>query len=792
MEKEKLNKSKKTVTGQPRDEIEIRPKDKKLNEAKGKTAVLTFGRMNPPTIGHEVLAQKVIKTARQSSGTPLIFLSHSSDPKKNPLSYEEKVRLAQAAFGRNIVVKSQARTIIEILKQLTGQFDNVKVVVGSDRVPEFKRILDKYNGRDFKFQSVEVVSAGTRDPDAEGVSGMSASKMREAAAKNDKNSFKKGLPRNLKSMADMVFTMVRAGMKLAEELEAEGLLTEAPLTAIQRRKKALSAKRYKSRLKFARKRQSKRMASRKRIARRSARAAIKLMRRRLAGKKGASYSKLTAGEKSAIDKRVQARKGVLKKIAKRLMPRVRRAEIARFSTRKEEFDVFFEKYLLETESKIYVNSLEEVYAMVDRFLDRIEAPMITEKAEKNIIKRSEKTGIEVNELFEAYFDGYKAPKKDETPEQSGFRNMNEFIKEVISEDIERHADKKRIKVKGPDGKTIWRDVKREIKVGESNQKLSPDLGQSDNDVRKRKALELETKGAPKGYHFTRDGKLKKGDADRDGKGGKMLRADPLDKQRSKIPPLPEDRAKITNTRQNKELNRLKMRHARQDAAAKIAKLRKTSPVDRVNEEFESLEELYFKVRIADLPPFFVDANSAGEVKRDLRKLVKRPDENIKEIERQTPSKVRQHFRDMAKGKEPEGEEVDLPEKYDMKKADMGDVVKDFQQSDAPQFKGKSKAKRREMAIAAKLAAEEGGAGEQGTDKLARKYKKDTPGQDVNEMFENFMDGKNPQDKGDSARHGIPKGATLTQLKKIRSSDSASPRKKQLAHWQINMRKGKKK
>ena len=105
MEKEKLNKSKKTATGQPRDEIEIRPKDKKLNEAKGKTAVLTFGRMNPPTIGHEVLAQKVIKTARQSSGTPLIFLSHSSDPKKNPLSYEEKVRLAQAAFGRNIVVK---------------------------------------------------------------------------------------------------------------------------------------------------------------------------------------------------------------------------------------------------------------------------------------------------------------------------------------------------------------------------------------------------------------------------------------------------------------------------------------------------------------------------------------------------------------------------------------------------------------------------------------------------------------------------------------------------------------
>jgi hypothetical protein len=742
MEKEKLNKSKKTVTGQPRDEIDIRPKDKKLNEAKGKTAVLTFGRMNPPTIGHEVLVQKVVTTARQSSGTPLIFLSHSSDPKKNPLSYEEKVRLAQAAFGRNIVVKSRARTIIEVLKQLTGQYDNVKVVVGSDRVSEFERILNTYNGRDFKFKSVEVVSAGTRDPDAEGVSGMSASKMRDAAAKNDKNSFKKGLPRGLKSMADMVFTMVRAGMKLAEELEADGLLAEAPLTALQRRKKALSARRFKSRLKFARKRQSKRMASRKRIAKRSARAAIRVMRKRLAGKRGQGYSKLTAAEKGAIDKRVQARKGVLKKIAKRLMPKVRRAEIARHAgTRREEFDVFFDKYLLETESTIHLNSLEEVYAMVDRFLDRIEAPLITEKAELNIIKRSEKTGIDVNALFEAYFEGYKMPKDHETPEQSGFRNMNELIKSVVAEDITRHADQKRVKVKGPDGKTTWRNVKREVKI-EGTTSLTPEktLG----GVQQKKALELETKGAPKGYHFTRDGKLKKGDAGADGDGGPKLRSDPLDKQRSKIPPLPENRTKTVNTRQNKELKRLKMRHVRQDAAAKISKLKKTNPnpTARVNEEFEALDELYFKVKLNQLPPFFVDANSAGEVKRDLRMMIKKPDENISSIERQTPSKVRKHFRDLARGNEPEEADID----------------------------------------------EEGGAGDIGTNKLANKYKKETPGQNANEMFENFMDGKNPEDKGDSARHGIPKNATKAQLKKIRSSDSSSPRKKQLAHFQLNMRK----
>lgn len=746
MENKKLKKSKKTATGQPRDEINIRPKDKIL-EAKGTTAVLTFGRMNPPTIGHEVLVKKVIDTARKSSGTPLIFLSHSSDAKKNPLSYEEKVRLAQAAFGRNIVVKSQARTIIQVLKQLTSSFDNVKVVVGSDRVPEFERILKTYNGRDFKFNSVEVVSAGTRDPDADGAAGMSASKMRAAAAKNDKNAFKRGLPSGLKSMSAMVFDMVRAGMKLAEELEADGLLGEA-LSPIQRRKKALAAKRFKSRLKFARRRQSKRMASRKRTAKRAARASIRVMRKRLAGNRGKNYSKLSAIEKSAIDKRVQSRKGVLKKIAKRLMPKVRRAEIARLSRRNEQFDVFFDKYLQETEATVNVNSLQEIYAMVDRFLDRMESPMITEKAEKNIMKRAEKTGLQVNELFEAYYEGYKAPKDDETNEQSGFRNMNEFIKNTISEDITRKADKKRIKVKGPDGKPMWRDQKPEIKVEGSTELDDKNAYAGERERRKRKSLELETKGAPKGYHFTRDGKLKKGDAGADGDGGPKLRSDPLDKQRNKIPPLPESRTKITNTRQNKEVKRLKIRHARQDAAAKVAKLRKTSPVDRVkvNEEFETLEELYFKVKIADLPPFFVDARSQGEVKRDLRKIVKNPNDNIKGVERQQPSKVRKHFRDLAKGENPDPEDTEIEE--------------------------------------------QGGAGDIGTEKLRKKYSKDTPGQDTNEMFENFMDGKNPQDKGDSKRHGIPKKASTSELKKIRSSDSASPRKKQLAHFQLNMRKGK--
>ena len=173
--------------------------------------------MNPITTGHELLVKKLNKVARQKNADVAIYLSQSQDPKKNPLPYLEKIRYAKAAFGP-IVKVSRARTVIEVLKELDKDYDNVVMVVGSDRVPEFQQLLNKYNQKDFTFDSVEVVSAGARDPDATDVTGMSASKMREFAREGDLESFRMGLPDKLKRRAEEIFKKVRKGMKLKEDV----------------------------------------------------------------------------------------------------------------------------------------------------------------------------------------------------------------------------------------------------------------------------------------------------------------------------------------------------------------------------------------------------------------------------------------------------------------------------------------------------------------------------------------------------------------------------------------------
>ena len=178
-----------------------------------KTAVFTFGRMNPPTVGHEKLVNKVRTVARLQKGEPLIFLSHSQDAKKNPLDYNTKIKLAQSAFGK-IAQRSKSNTIIKVLQELEKKYDKVVLVVGSDRVSSMSVLVHKYNGKDYNFDEIDVVSAGDRDPDAEGVEGMSASLMRELASNEDLERFTEGLPQGLKRQAAKVMAAVRKGMKL--------------------------------------------------------------------------------------------------------------------------------------------------------------------------------------------------------------------------------------------------------------------------------------------------------------------------------------------------------------------------------------------------------------------------------------------------------------------------------------------------------------------------------------------------------------------------------------------------
>lgn len=221
--KETVPKSKKKTRDMkrvnPKKYVDVTPV---LDEAKREgTAVISFGRMNPVTSGHEVLVNKVVSTALDMNGTPLIFLSHSSDAKKNPLSYDDKIAFAKTAFGSSIIQKSNARTIIDVAKQLQSKYSDLVVVVGSDRVKEFESLLNKYNGKDYNYDSIQVVSAGERDPDADDVTGMSASKMRALAKDGNMSSFKKGLPRKLQRNVKKVYTAVRDGMGINEETLTE-------------------------------------------------------------------------------------------------------------------------------------------------------------------------------------------------------------------------------------------------------------------------------------------------------------------------------------------------------------------------------------------------------------------------------------------------------------------------------------------------------------------------------------------------------------------------------------------
>ena len=330
--KDKINFSVKEKN--PAKYINITPKldISSINEASDKTAVITFGRFNPITVGHERLVNKVVDVAKKARAVPEIHMSHTTDAKKNPLSYNDKVRFMRAAFG-SIVKETPARTIIDVAKTLSGKYGSLILVVGSDRVADFDTLLQKYNGKEYNFNKIEVVSAGERDPDADDVSGMSGSKMRKLAMDGDKTAFKYGLPKRLQPNTDEIYNAVRRGMKLMEEefLEEGEEVTEAqPLSFSQRRQRAMTMRKYANRLKLARARAEKRMATPEKLKTRAQKRALEVIRQKLSKTK--AYADMTAAEKIAIDKRLaKIPKSVITRIATKLLPKVRQAEVQRLS-----------------------------------------------------------------------------------------------------------------------------------------------------------------------------------------------------------------------------------------------------------------------------------------------------------------------------------------------------------------------------------------------------------------------------------------------------------------------------
>ncbi len=377
-----------------------------------KAAVVTWGRLNPPTSGHQKVIDKVKTLAKKQGAMPHVYLSHSHDSNKNPLDYNTKIKFAKKAFGPS-VTKSKSRTIIEVLKELQNMgHTEVTLLVGSDRIREFKSLTSRYNGKDFTFNKIDVVSAGARDPDAENVSGMSATKMRAAAKLGDYKTFKRGTPstmseRDKKDMYDKIRSVVEhvseedfedkdfeftdeeldifidaidldsLEEEINEEIEKELELIEwkKPLSVAQRIKIGRRMKRLAPRMKRKRQIQRKRMADLPRLQRRSRKAALRIIRKRFAGKQGQNYTKLSPSAKLSVDRIIQRHLPRVAKLSTRLLPRIRKAEVQRLQrarggstpVRKDKapmmasytVDDQFKNYLKENEESIIIFEKEE-------------------------------------------------------------------------------------------------------------------------------------------------------------------------------------------------------------------------------------------------------------------------------------------------------------------------------------------------------------------------------------------------------------------------------------------------
>ena len=332
--------------------------EKFIKEVRGTTAVFTFGRFNPPTIGHEKLLNVVGSTATKAKAESFVYTSHTQDAKKNPLSNDQKIVFMKMMFPkhRTSFMRTEAKTALHALSEIhkTGKFSKVIMVVGSDRVREFKTLLNKYNDIEskhgfYRFEDIDVISAGERDPDAEGTSGMSASKMRAAVKDKNYDIFKMGVPSGVSEKdSQTLYNAVAKGMKvkLAEIREEWGLdeLEEAPVKAAkskppskglspsQRRKMAIRMRIMAKKPSFIMKRQRamKRAASKAKLLIRARKAAIQMVVKKFYPKlKTKKKSDLSYAERGKISQIVKKKSVMIAKFAKRLVKKKRKQDVER-------------------------------------------------------------------------------------------------------------------------------------------------------------------------------------------------------------------------------------------------------------------------------------------------------------------------------------------------------------------------------------------------------------------------------------------------------------------------------
>lgn len=551
----KLNKVPKNL----KDIVDISPKTTYQPEAKERHAVMTFGRMNPPTTGHEKLIHATHKVARKMGTKAHIVLSHSHDKKNNPLPQKHKINYVKKIHPGVHVTGSdkQNPSFLHHAKKLhQAGHDHLHVVAGSDRTGEYHKILHKYNGHKdhYNFKSITVHSAGQRDPDSHGTAGISGTKMRAHAHAGDHKSFHAGLPKNLKSHAHKIMKHITESVEdiellewfetlsdvdidnlITEDVLQEELINERVMTLLQRRKAGIKMRRLKFRIQRARKLKKKRMATKDMLVRRARRQARTLIRKRLGGAKGAKYSSLSPSERIQLDKRVAKKQAIINKIATRLMPKVKSAELKRLSKargrKNESVNYSFERFIAdmvhegtaedngrwsfkeyinnaptgldEAESAERLKNQKELHKTQDAKLDkkqelareRLKIQISKEKqadirreafevagtvdmmieAIEALDAKADKANMDPDVLFHKFVEGYNNPHGKQTPQQGGFAAVNKLIAEMSQAEKDKAEDiVKGMKKKASDFTKRYGDKAKQVMYATANKLAQED------------------------------------------------------------------------------------------------------------------------------------------------------------------------------------------------------------------------------------------------------------------------------------------------------------------------------
>ena len=571
-----------------KDIIKINPPliVKEEDKSKSKHSVMAFGRMNPPHAGHQHVVDKVADVAKKvGAKRGRVVVSHSHDKKKNPLDQKSRMDYIKKMNPSNKVRGSSKEhpNFLSYAKKLhkKGTTD-LHVVTGSDRADEFKKTLDKYNNHPdhYSFKSINVHSAGDkRDDKSKTTSGASGTKQREYAKKGDYKSFSKNLPKNLQKDGEGMYKKMREWNEgdwddlilemdqmtdndlqliVDNDIDTEEIINERVMNLMQRRRAALKMRRMKFRIARARKIKAKRFATMDMLTRRARRQARNFIRKRIAGKQGEKYVDLSPSQKMAIDKRMQKKLPFINKMAKRLMPKVKQAELVRLRAarnRKESYinssfgslitelqtdwssDYYSDEQLQENGDKTAAGTNEAadpaVKAKTDALKDKhtnetesqkkrhaIEREKLTAQNARNAqaqIRReahevsevvdvmvdalaaldlkAQKANVELDTLFVEFVEGYQNPHGKQTPQQGGFAAVNRLIAEMSAVEKDKAEDiVKGMKKKASNFRKLYGKDAKSVMYATANKMAQEDMQKFRKDILQNEIQEGGWKG----------------------------------------------------------------------------------------------------------------------------------------------------------------------------------------------------------------------------------------------------------------------------------------------------------